>query len=425
MTVTLPWWVLALLIAAIALLLLLYWSVKHRRRPRISLTCHGDGAIDQIERSVAGLTQGTLCAGNRIDLVEDGAYFDRLLEDVAAAESTVHVESFLAKEGEVTRRLTDALVAKARQGVKVRVMLDASGGRGYGKEPLRRLRAAGVDVRFYHPLRPSTLGRLNNRDHRKLAVLDGRVGWVGGHCLVDGWLGCAEDKKHFRDISARVEGPVVSQLQAAFSENWIEETGELFAGDGCFPPLPEAGAASAHVVWLSPGGSPSSVELLYFVAIAAARQSITIQNPYFLPDPDERKALIAAAGRGVAVRVMLPATTASDAPIVQHASHHHYGSLLAGGVEIYEYQRTLLHQKVMTIDGLWSSVGSTNFDDRSFEINDEVTLAVCDPQVARELEAIFERDCEHAKRIELDQWKRRSLPHRLLDFSAYLINEQL
>jgi cardiolipin synthase A/B len=425
MTVTLPWWVLALLGLAIALLLLLYWSVKHRRRPRVTLTCHGEGGVAELERSIAGLTQGTLCAGNRIDLVEDGAFFDRLYADIAAAQSTVHVESFLAKEGEVTRALADALIGKSRHGVKVRLMLDASGGRHFGKEPLRRLKEAGVDVRFYHPPRLSTLGRLNNRDHRKLAILDGRIGWVGGHCLVDSWLGCGEDKKHFRDLSARVEGPVVSQLQAAFAENWIEESGELFAGDGCFPPLDEVGPASAHAVWLSPAGTPSSVELLFFLAIRTARQKITIQNPYFLPDPDERRALIDAVERGVQVRVMLPAASASDAPLVQHASHHHYGTLLGGGVEIYEYERTLLHQKVMTVDGIWSAIGSTNFDDRSFEINDEVMLAVSDPGVARELEAVFARDLEHARRVNLAEWRKRSVPHRLLDFATYLINEQL
>jgi cardiolipin synthase len=421
--IAVPWWLLGLLVAAVAVLLLLFWSVKHRRRPKLELAAQP--GLDELERSIAGLTQGTLCSGNRIELVQNGEFFSRVTADVEAAERTVHVETFLAKEGEVTRCLAEVLARRAREGLKVRVMLDSNGGKTFGKRHLERMREAGVRVAFYHPWRLSTLGRINNRDHRKIVVVDGRIAYVGGHCLVDSWMGRAEDCEHFRDISARAEGPVVAQLQAAFSENWIEETGEVLAGEGCFPALAEVGEAKAHAVWLSPAGSPSSVELLHFLAIRAAQRSITIQNPYFLPDPEELKALVAAARRGVRVRVMIPATTASDAPFVQHASHHRYGFLLEGGVELYDYQRTLLHQKVMTVDGRWSSVGSANFDDRSFEINDEVTLAVCDEALAEELEAIFEADLEHAKRVELAAWKKRKLGHRLVDFGAFLVNEQL
>ena len=421
--IALPYWIFGTLVAAILLLALLFWSVKHRRRPKLRF--RADLGLDELERSIAGITQGTLCAGNRVELVQDGAFFERVTADIEAAERTVHLETFLAKKGEVTRCLAEVLARRAREGVTVRVMLDAGGGRRFGKESLRQMREAGVKIARYHPWRLSTLGRVNNRDHRKMVIVDGKVGWVGGHCLVDTWRGEAQDKKHFRDISARVEGPVVAQLQSAFTENWIEETGELPAGEECFPELEEMGKVRAHAVWLSPSGSPSCVELMHYLAIRAAERSITIQNPYFLPDPEELKALVEAAKRGVLVRVMIPATDASDAPIVQHASHHRYGFLLAGGVELYDYQTTLLHQKVITVDGRWSSVGSANFDDRSFEINDEVTLAISDEGIAAELEAIFEADLKHAKRVELAAWKKRSIGHRLIDFSAYLVNEQL
>jgi cardiolipin synthase len=421
--IAVPYWVLGVLIAGILVLGVLYWSVKHRRRPRLRF--RADLGLDELERSIAGITQGTMCAGNRVELVQDGAFFERVTADLEAAESTIHLESFLAKEGEVTRCFAEVLARRAREGLKVRVMLDAGGGRKFGKESLKQMKEAGVTVSFYHPWRLSTLGRVNNRDHRKIVVVDGKVGWVGGHCLVDTWQGEAQDKKHFRDISARVEGPVVAQLQAAFTENWIEETGELPAGEECFPELEEVGDVRAHAVWLSPSGSPSCLELMHYLAIRAAERSITIQNPYFLPDPEELKALVEAAKRGVRVRVMIPATDASDAPIVQHASHHRYGFLLEGGVELYDYQRTLLHQKVITVDGRWSSVGSANFDDRSFEINDEVTLAIADEGVARELEEIFEKDLKSAKKVELAEWKKRSVGHKLIDFSAYLVNEQL
>jgi cardiolipin synthase len=424
MTVTLPVWLLALLLVSIAALIVLFWSVERRRRPSMHIPGEG-GGLDEMERSLAGVCQGTLCEGNAVEILEDGAFFDRLHEDLAAATRTIHIESYLAKEGEVTRCLAEALAQRARAGVKVRLMLDASGGRGFGKHYLHRLRQAGVDVRFYHPVRLSSLGRLNNRDHRKIVVLDGRIAYVGGHCLVDTWLGRHEDKEHFRDISARVEGPVVAQLQAAFTENWVEETGELPAGEHCFPELPHAGKSRGHAVWVSPQGTPSCVELLHFLAINAARDRITIQNPYFLPDPDGRRALVEAARRGVRVRVMIPAAEVTDAAIVQHASHHHYGSFLEGGVELYDYQRTLLHQKVMTIDGRWSIIGSQNFDDRSFKINDEITLALWDEGVAAQLEAIFERDLRHARKVELQPWAHRPWRHRLIDFGSYLLRQQM
>jgi cardiolipin synthase len=304
-------------------------------------------------------------------------------------------------------------------------MLDGSGGKEFGKKSLAQMKEAGVKVQKYHPIELRNLGILNNRDHRKIFVIDGRIGYVGGHCLVDTWLGDAEDKQHFRDISARVEGPTVAQLQSAFAENWVEECGEVFGGEKFFPKLEPCGDMKAHVVWTSPAGSPSTLKLLHYMVIHAAKKSITIQNPYFLPDPDARKALLEAVERGVEVRIMIPATTASDSKIVQHASHHHYGTLLKGGVKLYDYERTLLHQKVIVIDSCWAAIGSTNFDDRSFEVNDEVSLVVYDERIAEELEQTFEDDLAHAKKVELEPWKKRSPLHKIIDLAAFLFNEQL
>ncbi|HKR62135.1 MAG TPA: phospholipase D-like domain-containing protein, partial [Thermoanaerobaculia bacterium] len=309
--------------------------------------------------------------------------------------------------------------------VEVRMMLDGTGGRHFGRTDLKRMREAGCQVRKYHPMRISNLGVLNNRDHRKLIILDGRLGYIGGHCITDNWLGEAQDKQHFRDISARVQGPIVAQLQSAFAENWIEETGEVMGGEHFFPPLEKAGTMRAHAVWISASGSPSSVKLLHYMAIRAADHRITIQNPYFLPDPDARRALIDAVRRGVDVRIMIPAAEASDSPLVQHASHHHYGTLLKGGVKLFDYQSTLLHQKVITVDGCWSAVGSTNFDDRSFEVNDEVSLVIHDESIAAELERTFNADLEHAVRVDLEKWKHRPLLHKVKDLAAFLFNEQL
>jgi cardiolipin synthase len=421
--VAVPVWLLALLILTLAALLLILWSVKRRRRPRLAL--EGEADLHDLVRSIVGLTQGTLVEGNQVTLLQNGAFWDVLFRDLENAKRTINVETFLSKEGELTRRMVDVLCRKSAEGVEVRVMLDGSGGKEFGKEGLCRLEEARVKVHKYHPLKLRNLGVINNRDHRKIVVVDGRIGFVGGHCLTDDWLGDAQDKKHFRDISARVEGPVVAQLQSAFSENWIEESGEVPGGEQHFPTIEPAGEMKAHVVWVSAAGSPSSLKLLHYMAIRAAKKRITIQNPYFLPDPDAREALLEAVKRGVEVRIMIPSTEASDAKYVQHASHHRYGALLEGGVRLFDYQRTLLHQKVMVIDECWASVGSTNFDDRSFELNDEVSLVVYDESIAKELEETFERDLEHATEVDRDQWARRSIVHKTIDFATFLFNEQL
>ncbi|MFP5246300.1 MAG: phospholipase D-like domain-containing protein, partial [Thermoanaerobaculia bacterium] len=286
MKIAVPVWLLVVLALTVVALILILWSVKRRKRPRLALQSGGD--LHELIPSIVGLTQGTLVHGNRVELVQNGAFWDAVFRDIEQARETVNYETFLSKEGELTRRMTEILCRKAREGVQVRVMLDGSGGKKFGKKGLNDLCEAGVKVHKYHPITWRNLGVLNNRDHRKIMIIDGRIGYVGGHCLVDNWLGNAEDKQHFRDISARVEGPVVAQLQSAFAENWIEETGEVPGGEAFFPKLEPQGDMDAHVTWISPAGSPSSLKLLHYMAIHAAKKRITIQNPYFLPDPDAR-----------------------------------------------------------------------------------------------------------------------------------------
>jgi len=305
------------------------------------------------------------------------------------------------------------------------VLVDASGGRKLKGEVLDALKRAGVRVAHFHPIRISNLGRLNNRDHRKLAIIDGRIAYIGGHCIADEWLGNAQDKKHYRDTAFRVAGPVVNRLQAAFAENWIEETGEIPADDKHFPPLAPVGPSTAHVAFTSPSGSVSSVQVLYYLAITAARREILIQNPYLLPDREAIEALAAAVRRGVDVKIMVPTDDATDSALVQHASHHHFGTLLRRSVKIWEYDRTLLHQKVMVVDGIWSSVGSTNFDDRSFQLNDEVNIGVLDPKVAAQLRADFQADLRYARQRTFKEWENRSWWHKLTDGLAYLGRSQL
>jgi cardiolipin synthase A/B len=307
----------------------------------------------------------------------------------------------------------------------VRLVLDAAGCKKMGREAQEQMRAAGCQLAIYHPRTLKNIGVIAERDHRKLAILDGRIAWVGGHCIVDEWLGNAEDRHHVRDLSVRLRGPVVHAVQSAFSENWVEVTGKLFVGAAAFPPVEPAGEVEAHMASMKPEGSAPAVKILHHMVICCARKRLWIQNPYFIPEPDAVTAFAQAVKRGVDVRVMVPSASVSDMPLVQHAAHRNYQRLLEAGVRIFEYQRTLLHQKVMTVDGVWCAVGSSNFDDRSFETNDEITLGFHDRALARRLEEIFAEDLRHCLELDAVQWKRRGLVHRLQDSALYLVNEVL
>jgi cardiolipin synthase len=269
------------------------------------------------------------------------------------------------------------------------------------------------------------IARFNCRDHRKLAIIDGRIGYAGGHCVVDTWLGNAESHDHVRDISVRVRGPIVHQLQSTFAENWVASTGELFVGDAVFPRLERVGETPAHIARISSTDLASDVKMLYYLLIACSRHSIRIQNAYFIPDPAAVQLLAAAVRRKVDVRIMSPAPSASDMPIVQHAARRTYAQLLEAGIQVYEFQKTLLHQKVIVVDGLWVGVGSSNFDDRSFEINHELVLGFCDAALAAEFEAIFVKDMQDCEKLDRYRWSQRSVKDRAIDRLAYLLNEQL
>jgi len=409
---------------ALTLLTVLFWSVK--REPDTQLSVRQPGEFRALLPSIAGLTNSALEPGNSMQLLENGVgFFPLVLRDIAAARESVHVETFIWEDGAIARQVATLPVQKARQGVEVRVIVDASGGRGLKGEVQKMLEDAGVKVAHYHPLRVSNLGRMNNRDHRKLMIIDGRIGYIGGYCIADKWTGNAQDKKHYRDTGLRVTGPVVNRLQAAFCENWIEETGEVPAGDKYFPKIPPSGSTVAHLAYTSPQGSVSSVQILYYLAIKSAKHEILIQNPYLLPDDQAIKALEEAVRRGVDVRIMVPSTEATDSAFVQHASHHHFGTLLKRGIKVYEYQKTLLHQKLIVVDGVWACVGSTNFDDRSFQLNDEVSIGVLDPAIAAQLRAAFADDLRHAQARQFQEWQDRPFWHKVVDGVAYLGRSQL
>jgi cardiolipin synthase A/B len=411
-------------VLGLVLLAILIYSVK--RKPDVKMKITSAGEVQALLPSLAGLTQSSLDRGNRIEILHNGdGFFPVVLRDIAAAKQSIHIESYIWYESAIARQLATRLAEKARQGVEVRVLVDGSGGRQLKGELEELLTSAGAMVAHFHPLRISNLGRLNNRDHRKLIIVDGRIGFIGGHGIADEWTGNGQDKKHWRDTALRVTGPAVNRLQGAFAENWIEEVGIIPAGDKYFPHIQPAGTSTTHVAYTSPSGGVSSVQILYYLAIKAARREIIIQNPYLLPDDEAIEALEEAVDRGVDVKIMVPSDDATDSPVVQHASHHHFGTLLKKGVKIWEYEKTLLHQKVIIVDGVWASVGSTNFDDRSFDLNDEVNIGVLDPAVAAQLEAAFENDLRHARRRQLEEWTNRGAWHKFIDGLAYLGRSQL
>jgi cardiolipin synthase len=416
-------WFFLLLVGFTLLLVVALWSVTRDRE--VHLTVRDVDSLREALPSIVGATHGALYAGNGVEILQNGdGFFPRLLADFAAAEETIHLESYVWWKGDICRQVAEALAERARAGIEVRVLLDASGSFKMEDELAELMRDAGVRLEKYRPPRPSNLGRMNRRDHRKIAVIDGRIGYVFGHGFADEWLGNGQDREHWRDTAARVVGPAVGGLQSAFSENWTEETGEVLVGTKFFPKLAPAGTLPVHLAYYFDHGSVSSVDLLFRLAFASARKELWLQNPYVAADPEVIELISAAADRGVDVRLMLPGEV-TDSQIVRHAGHMVFRELLEHGVKICEFQPTLNHQKIVVVDGVWSHIGSTNLDNRSFELNDEISLGVLDAGIASELREAFLRDAEHCPPIELDTWNERSFAHKVRDWLSYRANEVL
>jgi cardiolipin synthase len=413
----------AVLVLVCAVLALVLWSTKHHRDPHIHVKC--EAGIDSLVSSLAGLSLGVVVEGNSVEILKNGEFFDVVMEAISRARKSVHFESFLWKQGKLGEKLVDALCERARAGVTVRVLVDARGCKSMGDDACPKLVAAGVKFARFHPLKLRYLGVFNQRDHRKILLIDGKTAFVGGHCIVDEWKEETDGKGPYRDLSVRLEGPAVHQVQSTFSENWVGVTGELFAGEDYFPKTGKRGDLEVHVAAVMPHGSAPAVKILHHMVICTATRRLWIQNPYFLPEPEAIEAMGEAVKRGVDIRVMVPTTEASDMPMVQHAAHRNFGKLLAAGVRIFEFPTTLLHQKVMTVDGVWSAVGSTNFDDRSFEINDEITLGIHGKAFAEQLEELFEEDQKVCKEVDAKRWEKRGALHKLQDHFYYLWNEML
>ncbi len=364
-------------------------------------------------------------AGNGLRVLRNGdEIFPAMLQAIRAAKTTITFESYIYWAGDTGREFAQALAERARSGVKVHVLLDWVGSAKMDGALLDTMKSAGVQIHKFHPPHWSHLGRLNNRTHRKLLVIDGRIGFTGGVGIAPLWTGNAQDPDHWRDTHFQVEGPVVAQMQAVFLDNWIKVSGEVLHGAAYFPPLTPAGAGLAQMFSSSPSGGSESMQLMYLLAITAATRSIDLSAAYFVPDGLTSDALVAAMKRGVKLRIVVPGPHI-DSETVRSASRARWGDLLAAGAQIAEYQPTMYHCKVMVVDGLLVSVGSTNFDNRSFRLNDEATLNVLDTEFAAQQTRIFDDDLKHARLVGLAEWRARPWRERLAERFASMLGSQL
>lgn len=379
----------------------------------------------QFARTMGAILGPAILPGNRVQALVNGVeIFPSMLEAIRSAERSVTFETYIWWSGEVGRQFTEALAERAKAGVRVRVMFDAIGSGRIDDAYVRQMEDAGVRVARYNPFRWYTLARMNNRTHRKLLVVDGRIGFTGGVGIADPWSGDAGDPEHWRDTHFRVEGPAVAQMQSAFLENWIEVTGEVPHGESYFPKLERAGDHAAQVFTSAPGAGGENMQLMYLLSIAAATQTIRISAAYFVPDDVEIEALVDALERGVRVQIILPGPHI-DAEVVRRASRASWGALLRAGAEIHEYQPTMYHCKVVIVDDLWVSVGSTNFDSRSFSVNDEANLNVLDRGFAEAQVRIFDDDLKSSRRISLQEWESRPWTEKLWEHAMGLLGSQL
>ena len=369
-----------------------------------------DTADPRFADYVASLVGAPVHAGDRYVVLRNGdEVFPAMLDAIRSARRRISFESFIYEDGVVGDQFTTELVAAAQRGVEVRVVLDSFGGE-LSQASEDRLTTGGVKVVWFNPLTPWSLEEANYRTHRKVLVVDGEVAFTGGIGLADHWLGNAQSPEHWRDTQFKVTGPTVRALEASFYENWIESGGESAPALDPERPPQESGTRSI-VVWSNPTGGASTVKLLYLLSIAGARSQIDIQSPYFILDESTRWSLRDARSRGVRVRILTDGDI-TDAMPVKDASREGYQELLDFGFEIYEYQPTMMHVKAMMVDGVWSVIGSANFDNRSFELNDELTVAIQDAELAQALTRDFEADMRRSTKLDADTWRQRPLWQR-------------
>lgn len=372
--------------------------------------------------------QSTCQAGlhhhNKIEIFTNGtSFYPAMIEAIRGATRSINMEAYIFQPGTIADRFVEALSDRARHGVNVTIVVDAIGSFSLWGRPLRRLREAGCRIESYQRLRWYSLARLNNRTHRELLVVDGRIAFAGGAGIADWWAIGKPGKKAWRDTMARIEGPVVAALQGVAAENWLECCGEILTGPEFFPDLEPAGDTTAFVVKSSPSDRATASRVAFQLLMEGADHHVRISTPYFLPDRSLRRSLMAIARRGVVITIIVPGPH-TDQRWVRLASRRMWGHLLAAGVRIFEYRERMMHAKVMVVDGEWAVLGTTNMDNRSFEHNDEVNLAMRDRGVAGRLLADYEGDLLDSREVTLEQWQRRPLWEKIVGPFVWILERQ-
>ncbi|HWG51170.1 MAG TPA: phospholipase D-like domain-containing protein [Candidatus Acidoferrales bacterium] len=422
-----PLWFFVLSVAVIAwqgflLLMALFAPVM-----RYQVDCFEAPAIesDKFLETLEALTDAQINHHNNLTVVANGErFYEAELNAIRGAVRSINLEAYIFQRGEVSQKFLVALAERARAGVKVNLVLDAIGSFFTSISYCRDLVEAGGRVRFYHPFSWRSIANINNRTHRELLIVDGRVGFIGGAGIADHWLVDKKKRPRWRDTVMRVEGDIVSNLQATFAENWLEASGEIIFGEEYFPGAEHAGNAKAMVINSAPSaGGSTRARILFQALVSAARKNILITTPYFLPDSSMVRELTRAARRGVQIQILLPGKR-SDHALTRSSSRRLYGDLLRAGARIYEYRPAMIHAKILVIDDLWSVTGSTNMDNRSFGINDEVNLAVLDQSVAAQLKQDFLADTASSREVTLADWERRSLTERLHEAIGWALQRQ-
>jgi cardiolipin synthase len=381
-------------------------------------------------RTIEAHTDAPIVGGNRIAVLLNGnETFPAMLRDIRRAKSTITFAQYLYEDGSIARELAQAFAERCRAGVKADILLDSHGSGNAPPDVIAIMKDGGCQVEYFRRIEaagiifPWKLLRYNYRSHRRVLVIDGRIGFTGGYGISEAWTGDGRTRGHWRDTNVRIEGPLVKFLQAAFAESWLETTGIAIGGDPYFPRLDAVGNVTGQIVKSSPTGGSFQNYMLFLLSIDSAKRSVFITNPYFIPDDVMTEALVKAVARGVRVIVLVPGQI--DSQITYTTSRGHYGPLLLGGVQIYEYKASLMHAKTIIIDGVWSTIGSTNFDNRSFALNQEINLTVYDSAIAHQMEMIFQEDLKYSQRITYEQWQSRGIFERLFELFAFPIREQL
>lgn len=384
-----------------------------------------DAADPQFARSMSSYSQGQMFEANAVQtLVNGDEIFPAMLQAIRSARKTINMETYIYWSGSVGYEFATSLAAKAREGVEVRVLVDWLGSLPFDEKLIQIMTSAGVRFERYRPIHWYTLDRVNNRTHRKLLIVDGRVAFTGGVGIADNWLGDARNPNEWRDTHYQIEGPAVPGFQAAFAENWLETVGETLQGENFYLPPEAAGALRAQLILSSQPNGSENMELMMLAAIAAAKDHLRIGMAYFLPDDIALQQILDARKRGVAVDVIVP-NSLTDVPIVRKASRYFWGKLLEAGVRIYEFQPTMYHPKLLIVDDVWASFGSTNLDQRSLRLNDEATLNVYGKEFARTQIDLFNEDLKRSRQISLAEWRSRPMREKFTDWLASALHAQL